>query len=107
MSKREPQIILKTDERGIHLELEREGKFAAKSSGWLKTGSSSRATNSRSRPRTGAGAERLAGGAAAAVEPVRHYFDTKEVTPSQAVTLSRDDVTRCGRDRQRPTATAM
>jgi hypothetical protein len=38
MSKREPQIILKTDERGIHLELEREGKFAAKSSGWLKTG---------------------------------------------------------------------
>ena len=27
MGKREPQIILKTDERSIHLELGREGKF--------------------------------------------------------------------------------
>ena len=34
MSKREPQTILKTDKRSIHLELPREGKFAAKSSGW-------------------------------------------------------------------------
>jgi hypothetical protein len=34
MSKREPQIILKTDERKIHLELGLEGKFAAKSTGW-------------------------------------------------------------------------
>jgi hypothetical protein len=34
MSKREPQIILKTDERKIHLELGLQGKFAAKSSGW-------------------------------------------------------------------------
>jgi hypothetical protein len=34
MSKREPQIILKTDERHIHLELGRDGKFAAKSTGW-------------------------------------------------------------------------
>jgi hypothetical protein len=34
MVKREPQIILKTDERNIHLELARDGKFAAKSTGW-------------------------------------------------------------------------
>jgi hypothetical protein len=34
MGKREPQIILKTDERKIHFELGLEGKFAAKSSGW-------------------------------------------------------------------------
>ena len=34
MSKREPQIILKTDERKIVLEMGLEGKFAAKSNGW-------------------------------------------------------------------------
>ena len=34
LAKREPQIILKTDERKIHLELGLEGKFAAKSTGW-------------------------------------------------------------------------
>jgi hypothetical protein len=33
MGKREPQIILKTDERKIVLELT-GGKFAAKSTGW-------------------------------------------------------------------------
>ena len=34
MGKREPQIILKTDERRTVLELAREGKFTAKSGGW-------------------------------------------------------------------------
>jgi len=34
MGKREPQIILRTDERKIVLELGLEGKFAAKSTGW-------------------------------------------------------------------------
>ena len=34
MGKREPQIILKTDERKVVLELGLAGKFAAKSSGW-------------------------------------------------------------------------
>jgi hypothetical protein len=34
MSKREAQIILKTDERTIVLELGLQGKFAAKSIGW-------------------------------------------------------------------------
>ena len=31
---REPQIILKTDERYIGLQLGRDGKFVAKSTGW-------------------------------------------------------------------------
>ena len=34
MGKREPQIILKTDERKIVLEIGLGGKFAAKSTGW-------------------------------------------------------------------------
>jgi hypothetical protein len=34
MSKREPQIILKTDQRTFVLELALGGKFQAKSSGW-------------------------------------------------------------------------
>jgi hypothetical protein len=34
MDKRQPQIILKTDERRVILELGLEGKFAAKSTGW-------------------------------------------------------------------------
>jgi len=34
LSKREPQIILKTDERKIVLELGIGAKFAAKSTGW-------------------------------------------------------------------------
>jgi hypothetical protein len=31
---RHPEIILKTDERKVILELEKDGKFAAKSTGW-------------------------------------------------------------------------
>src|SRR5947208_3110044 len=38
MGKREPQIILKSDELSTVLELPCEGKFAAKSIGWIKTG---------------------------------------------------------------------
>ena len=34
VSKREPQIVLKTDERKVLLELGHDGKFAAKSTGW-------------------------------------------------------------------------
>jgi hypothetical protein len=34
MDKREPQIILKTDERTFVLELGLKGTFAAKSTGW-------------------------------------------------------------------------
>ena len=52
MGKREPQIILKTEERSIHLELGRDGKFAAKSSGWDENRVSLRATSSKSQSRT-------------------------------------------------------
>ena len=45
MSKREPPTILKTEERSIHLELGRERKFAAKSSGWDEAGFFLRATS--------------------------------------------------------------
>jgi hypothetical protein len=34
MTGRKPEIILKTDERDIRLDLGRGGKFTAKSSGW-------------------------------------------------------------------------
>ena len=34
MGKREPQIILKTDERKVALELGLQGKFSAKSTAW-------------------------------------------------------------------------
>jgi hypothetical protein len=34
MSKREPQIIMKTDQRSTVIDLQRRGKFVAKSSGW-------------------------------------------------------------------------
>ena len=42
-----------------------------------------------------------ASGAAAGAPAGTTLFDTEQVTPSQAVTLSRDDVTCRGRDRQR------
>jgi hypothetical protein len=34
MSKREPQIIMKTGQRSTVIDLQRRGKFVAKSSGW-------------------------------------------------------------------------
>jgi hypothetical protein len=34
MGKREPQIILKTDEHRIVLDIGREGKFTAKTTSW-------------------------------------------------------------------------
>jgi len=43
-SKREPQIILKTDERKVILELGLEGKFAANQLAGTKTGFSSKET---------------------------------------------------------------
>ena len=55
MGKREPQIILKTDERSIHLELGRGDNLIAKSIGWGENRGFLRATSSRSQSRTGAG----------------------------------------------------
>jgi len=52
---REPQKILKTDERSIHIELGCEGKFTAKSSGWDEDRVFLEATSSSSRSRAAAG----------------------------------------------------
>jgi hypothetical protein len=56
MGKREPHIILKTDERKVVLELGLEGKFAAKSTGWdEKPGLPRRGPGWRSKLRAAAG----------------------------------------------------
>jgi len=52
---REPQVILKSDQRGILLEMGREGKFTAKSSVWDESRVFSSRTTMRSRSRTAAG----------------------------------------------------
>ena len=79
MGKREPQTILKTDERKVVLELGLGGEFTARSAAWMRTGSSSKATSSRSRPgQRSMGADRSAQGPAPAPEPVQHYFQIEE-----------------------------
>jgi hypothetical protein len=65
MSKREPQMILKTDERGAVLELGRDGKFAAKSNGWDDNRLLLEGDSFRTGSRTGAGVDPPAGGAVA------------------------------------------
>jgi hypothetical protein len=52
---REPQIVLKTDERNFVLELGGRGKFVVKPSSWDEKRSFSRTTSPRSRSRTAAG----------------------------------------------------
>ena len=52
---REPQVILKSDQRGILLEMGREGKFTAKSSVWDESRVFSSRRTARSRSRTAAG----------------------------------------------------
>ena len=74
MSKREPQIILKTDERKIVLEMGLEGKFAAKSSGWDENWVFLEATSSRSQSSTAAGCSRLARWPASGDGPAPSYF---------------------------------
>ena len=74
MSKREPQIILKTDERKVVLELGLGGKFAAKSTGWdenrvfLEGGSGSTSVKNGRLVLTHVPAP------PAAPKPVLHYF---------------------------------
>jgi hypothetical protein len=60
MGKREPQTILRTDERSIHLGLRHELKFERqiKQLG-QKNRFSSKATSSRSQPRTAPGCSRI------------------------------------------------
>ena len=79
MSKREPQIILKTDERSIHLELGRERKFTARSSGWVER----RVFLEGDKLEVSVKNDRwvlthLPAGPRPAVEPVKPYFDTEE-----------------------------
>jgi hypothetical protein len=76
------QIILKTDERSAVLELGRDGKLAAKSSGW---GENLRFSKTGTRPSPSGGLFRSVSRGAIyqlklplrqlAVEPVRHYSD--------------------------------
>jgi hypothetical protein len=77
-AKREPQITLKTDERKVLLELDLEGKFAAKSTGW---------DEKPGLPRRGPVGDRSQGrpwilchvpARPAAPKPVLHYFPDDE-----------------------------
>jgi hypothetical protein len=78
MGKREPQIILKTDERNAVLELGRDGKFAAKSNGWDENRVFLEGDSFRTGSRTRAPVlNHLPMGPWPAVEPVRHYFNTE------------------------------
>ena len=84
MSQLEPQTILKTDERSIHLEPEREGKFAAKLSGWDENRVFLEATSSRGQSRTGAGADPHPGAAALALrdaDPVPSSTSSSRTEP--------------------------
>ena len=75
MSKREPQIILKTDERSIHLEPEREGKFAAKSSDWHENRFFFGPDKLEVAVKNGRwGLTHLLAAPRSAIEPVRRYF---------------------------------
>jgi hypothetical protein len=75
MGKREPQIILKTDERKVTLELGLQGKFSAKSTAWdenrvfLEGDKLQVAGQERS-----LGADASACRAASGAEPAQHYF---------------------------------
>jgi hypothetical protein len=78
MGKREPQIILKTDERRTVLELAREGKFTAKSGGWDEDRVFLEGDKLEVAVKNGRWVvTHLPAGPRPAVEPVRHYFDTE------------------------------
>jgi hypothetical protein len=68
---REPQTILKTDERSTVLELTHEEKFAAKSSGWLKAGGDKLEVAVKKRP---LGDDPSARRPPPEPPPVEHYF---------------------------------
>jgi hypothetical protein len=75
MSRREPQVILKTTSAATVLELGHEGKFTAKSCGWGENRVSLRATSSRLRSSRGAG---MFTHLRAGPRPAEPYFDTEE-----------------------------
>jgi hypothetical protein len=69
------QIILKTDERSIHLEPEREGKFAAKSSDWHENRFFFGPDKLEVAVKNGRwGLTHLLAAPRSAIEPVRRYF---------------------------------
>jgi hypothetical protein len=77
MGKREPQIILKTDERNIRLELGREGKFAAKSTGWDENRVFLEGDKLEVAVTNGRWVLTHLPAAPRKPEPVRHYFPTE------------------------------
>jgi hypothetical protein len=79
MGKREPQTILKTGERKVVLDSASAANSLPDQRHGMRTGSSSKATSSRSRPgQRSMGADRSAQGPAPAPEPVQHYFQIEE-----------------------------
>jgi hypothetical protein len=76
MSKREPQIILKTDERKIVLEFGLEGKFAAKSTGWDENRVFLERDKLEIEVKNGRWVLTHVPAAPRPVKPVQHYFPT-------------------------------
>jgi hypothetical protein len=98
MGKREPQIILKTDERSIHLELGRERKFTRRIKRWAE----SRRRQARGRSQERPPAADPASGGAATGRAAASLLLGRIVAPSQRpATPLRCAVTCCGRGRQR------
>ena len=83
MGKREPQIILKTDERKIALELDLEGKFAAKSRGWDENRVFLEGDRLEVAVKNGRWVLTHLPAGPRRPKPVRHYFTGRRVTPSQ------------------------
>ena len=74
MAKHEPQIILKTDERKLVLELGLAGKFAAKSTGWDENRVLVEGDRLEVEVKGGRWVLCHAPGRPAAPKPVPHYF---------------------------------
>jgi hypothetical protein len=76
---REPQIILKTDQRNLILELGLGGKFQAKSSGWNENRTFSKAMILKLQYAMAAGVlTHVPAGPRPAPPPAQHYFPTEE-----------------------------
>jgi hypothetical protein len=76
---REPQIILKTDQRNLILELGLGGKFQAKSSGWNENRTFLEGDDLEVTVRNGGwGANPRSGRTAPGTPPAQHYFPTEE-----------------------------
>jgi hypothetical protein len=74
MAAREPQIILKTDQRTIHLEILPGGKFAAKSNAWDENRVFLEGDKLEIAVSTAAGVLTSIPATPPAPKPVQHYF---------------------------------